>query len=418
MTSTTGRKDHEFSSKTKRTIAERAAFQCVVPGCTEVTSGPGATSDKVALLGTACHIYSAGENGPRGRSTLTPAEISAPSNGVWACANHGRLIDTNKGQAYPAALLKGWKKLQEARLKKAQDHQRTQIGWLDHICVQNSFLFAPDATLTLGKATLLQGGPLGKTALCDWITTALGDQESDRWAIVTPQTLVRVEAYVPEQTCIEVALGKPSLDVKVNGLSSAETPKTMAVVYLREGEAARIGMLDADDDERIGSALRVDGSTIRRLVADIQRVGTPWSRDLAFHIEPKYLGEDEQGESEFSEDETEARLRRQGVTFGAFSGSEKLRVLLDFACALARDRVKRHPTLLVLDASDWAMDQKNMQRCGAYLSAQPFQTLMTFRGGWEPEDPTYFEQWNRVVLKSKKSGLSEIAPAPWPIVAT
>ena len=59
----------DFSEPIKNLAAERAAFKCSVPFCRKGTVGPGATPDASAKAGTACHIYSASENGPRGSLT-------------------------------------------------------------------------------------------------------------------------------------------------------------------------------------------------------------------------------------------------------------------------------------------------------------------------------------------------------------
>src|SRR5438552_9308971 len=59
----------DFSEPINNLAAERAAFKCSVPFCRKGTVGPGATPDASAKAGTACHIYSASENGPRGSLT-------------------------------------------------------------------------------------------------------------------------------------------------------------------------------------------------------------------------------------------------------------------------------------------------------------------------------------------------------------
>lgn len=100
-----GRYGSNFSPAVRSIIARRAGFRCIVPGCSTPTVGPGAKSNDVALTGTACHIYSAAPKGPRGQGGLSPAQLAAPENGVWACATHGRLIDTNKGDRYPTSTL-------------------------------------------------------------------------------------------------------------------------------------------------------------------------------------------------------------------------------------------------------------------------------------------------------------------------
>ncbi len=115
----------EFSPASKRIIVQRANNRCVVPGCVNPTSGPGKTSEEAANLGMVSHIYSAAKDGPRGRNGLSASQIKHPDNGVLCCRQHGTLIDTNQGGAYPAALLQGWKRLQEASVKRAMDGQPT-----------------------------------------------------------------------------------------------------------------------------------------------------------------------------------------------------------------------------------------------------------------------------------------------------
>ncbi|TPL55506.1 hypothetical protein FJ942_17575 [Mesorhizobium sp. B2-4-2] len=410
-----GRKGADFKPSTVRTIAERANLRCVVPGCPTPTSGPGATPQQVALTGTACHIYSAGVAGPRGRGGLSVEQLSCPENGVWACATHGRLIDTNAGAAYPADLLKGWKQLQEAQLRREQDGQLTTVGWLGEIVVQKSFLFEKDTRLELGQFTLLEGASYGKTAICDWLSAVLGEELPHRWAIPSSPILTSVVAFVPEKRRLDGTFDHGVTKLVIDGVPVVEVPKMISVVYLRESAGALLHRRGGEDDERIAANLGLSRAVLRGLVPDIQRNGTTWGRDLAFYDEPKYLGEDEEGEDLHSDSETEVTLRLggpNGVALGALSGSEKVRVLLEFACALARERARRGPTVLMLEGTEWPFDHRNMDACGAFLSQQPCQVLLTVGDNWEPKTLEPWYGWSRYRV-SKGSGGSRVERLPW-----
>lgn len=61
----------------------------------------------------AAHITAAAENGPRYDPHLKPDERSSYANGIWACSDHARLIDSDT-KRYSAKLLRQWKAHAEA----------------------------------------------------------------------------------------------------------------------------------------------------------------------------------------------------------------------------------------------------------------------------------------------------------------
>ena len=409
----TGRGEADFTAGTRRVIAERAAYRCVVPICNEVTIGPGAAPRQTASTGTACHIHSAAKNGPRGRGGLSDEKLKSAENGVWACATHGRLIDTNAGDAYPATLLHSWKALQEAQLKRERDGLPTRVGWLDAIQADNTVLFKNDSVLRLGKSTLIQGPPFGKTALCDWIATSLGAIPSDRWFSKNSLILTTLTAFVPEKRTIAVRITETGLSVRDNRADCAEIPPTVACIYIREGSRNWSG--DEDDDILLGRLFGVDSGVIRRLVPDIQRNGSNWGREFAFYREPRVEGYDEEGDEIYSRDKFEWVLRfggAKGITIRGLSGSESARLLLEFGAALARERAARMPTVLLLDGSEWPLDPGVMDFYGEFLATQPFQTVMTKVGGWSPADRTCWAEWKRYELRGVK-GKAEIVEVLW-----
>jgi len=105
----------EFTAATRRMIAERAGYQCSVLNCGRLTVGPGMDPRQTVHIGIAAHIYAASPGGPRGTGGLSDTERSEPENGIWCCAAHGKLIDSDDGRIFSAVQLRAWKRLHEAR---------------------------------------------------------------------------------------------------------------------------------------------------------------------------------------------------------------------------------------------------------------------------------------------------------------
>ncbi|TAU59861.1 hypothetical protein ELI45_31030 (plasmid) [Rhizobium ruizarguesonis] len=390
-----GRKENEFAPGVKRIISDRANLRCIVPGCKIPTKGPGARSDQTASIGTACHIYSAAPDGPRGQGGLSTAELAAPENGVWACATHGRLIDTNDGGRFPSSTLKGWKSLQEAQIKKEQDHINTSAGWLDRIKFQNSPLFAKDAELVFGKHTLLRGPSVGKTTICQWLEATFGRTLHPRWQSVRFLTAAR--CYVPERKEVEATFGKEGPLYRIDGREIAEFATLIGVVHLKGEEISKVMSLEASHAEILAKFLGIEPLVVKRLVPDIQRNGSKWGRDLVFVQTPKYLGEDEDdGLAEYSTTETIEVLQSNAGArpfFNAFSSGELANALLDFSCALARERSKNQPTVLIIDGLIGYFGSENADEIGRFLSEQDFQILLTAPTGWRSKSPSVWNDW-------------------------
>ena len=99
----------DFTEKTKKTLAERVAWNCSYPKCGIATVGPNLDSDdKSTNIGEAAHIAAASPGGPRYDPTMTPAERKSINNGIWMCRHHAKFVDSNEC-AYSADTLKLWK---------------------------------------------------------------------------------------------------------------------------------------------------------------------------------------------------------------------------------------------------------------------------------------------------------------------
>lgn len=391
----------EFKAGTKETIAKRANFRCIVPDCVTPTQGPGASPDQTASTGTACHIFSAAKNGPRGQGGLTPEELRSASNGVWACATHGRLIDTNEGAAFPASLLLSWKELQEERLRSERGGHQSTKGWIHRITVQKSVLFKPESGFHLGKATLLTGPALGKSAVLEWVAATLGDDLPSRWIQNGQKNIITVEVFFPTPLTFKILIESGGPKYFCNDLPGPEARNGIQIVHVREDVIRTLqkSMRDEnrlEDHDLLAKALRIRSAEVRNLIPEIESNGTSWGKYLDFYDEPKLLFEDKEGEEHYSSTQTEVILRHggiRGITFSGLSGSERMKVLLEFATALARARARHQPTLLLLDNQLSSFDDGNLKAMSEHLQLQPFQTIATRtdRLG-DPDDPIW-QEW-------------------------
>lgn len=114
----------EFPESVKLKLAQRVGYSCSFPGCPVQTIGPSAErSDKVSSSGTACHIIpaSAGSKAMRYDPDYPKDKIGTYENGIWCCATHGRLIDTDE-TTYTAELLRYWRQVAEYKAHLQQEH--------------------------------------------------------------------------------------------------------------------------------------------------------------------------------------------------------------------------------------------------------------------------------------------------------
>lgn len=75
----------------------------------------------------------ASPDGPRYDPTLTAEQRSSPDNGIWLCQNCGKLVD-NDPVGYTAEVLRGWKKLAEARALRALAGYSSTTDAADAVC--------------------------------------------------------------------------------------------------------------------------------------------------------------------------------------------------------------------------------------------------------------------------------------------
>jgi hypothetical protein len=104
----------DFTRATKEKLAHRAGYRCSNPDCGIPTRGAASDDEGTISIGVAAHITAASSEGPRYDPSLTSDERKAPSNGIWLCQNHGKLVDSDESQFSVQDLL-SWKRLAERR---------------------------------------------------------------------------------------------------------------------------------------------------------------------------------------------------------------------------------------------------------------------------------------------------------------
>lgn len=103
----------EFTSATRKALAERVAWRCSCPGCGQLTVGPSHENEKKTTnVGEAAHITAASKGGPRYDPNLTSEDRKSISNGIWMCRHHARLIDSDD-KNYSPETIRQWKIIAE-----------------------------------------------------------------------------------------------------------------------------------------------------------------------------------------------------------------------------------------------------------------------------------------------------------------
>jgi hypothetical protein len=319
-----------------------------VPFCHKGTIGPGATSDTSAKSGTACHIYSAAKNGPRGTGGLTAEQRQGSDNAIWCCATHGRLIDTNKGGRYPAELLKHWKKLHEAWIDRETAGFETHLGWVNQLEILNSVLFEASACLRLSKATLIQGeSATGKSSICEWLAGISQTRPLRRWRKYEHD--LKLEYFAPDLQTILLTLHNGDIQRSRNGKKLIEGPQNFSVIHLPEDHARKFRKeQEADDLIWLATVLNAQPETIRMLCEDIRVNGHPFCRHMEFREEHVELNEEEDepgrdGWFLYVSVDTKASHK---LPLGSLATSEEIVVMVQLASALARVQAQHTPTLL------------------------------------------------------------------------
>ena len=110
---------HEFSAAVTKALARRASYICSNPDCRALTLCPSNEDPlKSIYVGKAAHITAASPGGARYDDSLSSAERSDVTNGIFLCSTCADMIDKNLGLDFPADMLRRWKTNHEAFVRE------------------------------------------------------------------------------------------------------------------------------------------------------------------------------------------------------------------------------------------------------------------------------------------------------------
>lgn len=107
----------DYSKQTLKILFALSGNKCAHPDCQQELVEPATKDSGAVPTGEICHIYALAEDGPRGKSNLTPQELNSPDNLILLCPTHHRVID-GQHESYPAEMLKEWKRRQESESRE------------------------------------------------------------------------------------------------------------------------------------------------------------------------------------------------------------------------------------------------------------------------------------------------------------
>lgn len=372
----------EFKEPTKRLIAERAGFRCSFPTCHKVTIGPGARHDESCSTGEAAHIYSASPNGPRGIGSLSDEQLISHKNGIWLCETHAKLVDTNRGESFPAPLLHSWKDLHEARIATEQSGMPRFFHWIQDICVHRSRIFRSGSKLTFGKVTLLFGkNGSGKTAICNWLSAISSPKILEKWyqAIAKKDLSFSVTFFNPEEHKIDVTFSTDEVQYYLDGNQVPFNPLPVKFVFV---EIKTKGWGDEQTDwEYIHSHFEIDSIALRNCAGILGNQLHNFVQRLTI-----------------DDSEISARVminidgRNEPCPFGALSGSEQSRVIIELGAAMAYSYSKYIPTVFVLELGGTFLDDTGVSNYAEWLLSKEF-SFQTIVLSPDPRDKVDWTGW-------------------------
>lgn len=104
---------HDFSARTKTSLAKRVNYHCSNPLCRRATTGPHRNPAQSVNIGVAAHITAAAPGGPRFNGSMSPEARSSAANGIWLCQVCAKLVDSDAERYLPETLVE-WKSGAEA----------------------------------------------------------------------------------------------------------------------------------------------------------------------------------------------------------------------------------------------------------------------------------------------------------------
>ncbi len=357
----------KFDKRTRHRIAARSGYRCAFPGCDKITIGPGAAPDESSLTGSASHIFSASEDGPRGTGGLSKEERQSVENGVWLCALHARVVDSNRGDKFPAELLHSFRDEHEARI--AAENEGLPLHRVMKLEIGENPVFETNTEVPLGKVTLLVGeNATGKSTVFRWIDQLGGSSQPYNTAHKSRTALIEYSAtfYSSAKKVVRVFRDTDELRFLLDGEEVLFNPIPMEIINYeqhftlpmlesflkrRRDQAGNSWKEKLDDVDLLAEYMNVNPLVVPRLLPQVGRyVSSPYVRlriDSSGSTR-RILGDDLNW--------------KDGVSIHEISGSMASRSVLEMQIAMANLTAKVMPTVFLINLAVLHFDSKNLEK--------------------------------------------------------
>lgn len=334
------KKREEFRAPVKKIIASRAGYRCSFPGCHKTLIGPGYKSDEFITIGEYSHIFSAAENGPRTDGGLSPEELARPENGIYLCRTHHQIIDTkSQDNKYTSDLLTRFKNRHEFQISGELGEYLYPLNWINEFKINGTF-FGKELSLNLGKVTFIYGSNgTGKSALIELFYSIFTESVHPRWNKPDVNFQAEVQLDNPVLSKFKAEIKGNELVYTINDKEQPFVPFPFNVFMLRNDVRPR-----KDNVGFVSETLGVDRDSFLN-----------WTNttSLKYGLFTTEIEIQNVRKRPYVEDKIIVILKN-GVKrpFGALSGTEKSRVILDILISYVTELSKYKSVLLLLDWSN------------------------------------------------------------------
>ena len=114
-----------ISVKTRKMLWGRSANRCNFPDCRRELVMDATETDDESIIGEECHKVAREQEGPRGKSTLSPEQRDKYNNLILMCNVHHKIIDDQPG-TYTVEILTEMKKSHEGWVRTSLNYDRVK----------------------------------------------------------------------------------------------------------------------------------------------------------------------------------------------------------------------------------------------------------------------------------------------------
>ena len=196
---------------------------------------------------------------------MTLEELQSASNGIWLCADHARLIDTNQGLGYSAPLLRGWRQLHEAFLVHEMRGLVPPCTLITEINVRQGPEALKARPVALSTLNIITGAnESGKTTLLDLLASA-GREESCADRPWSGDLAADIHWFDPQPHLLELHAGDTGIEVHHDHARAPRLSTPYRVVTVRPPRQPPAGL-----DDWAG-LLDLDSHAFLRLLREVPR---------------------------------------------------------------------------------------------------------------------------------------------------